>query len=130
MALLLNWRLWVAVAFAAVMAFTHITAYRAGRHAVQTSWDAAKVATEQAAQEQATRNRELQRAAELKYVVQGETREKFFVTTVKEIRDASAPMAACPVPESVRLRLNAAAACARGDSPASCGTPEQVPDAR
>lgn len=79
---------------------------------------------------QATRNRELQRAAEKRYVVQGQTRDRWFVTTVKEISDAAAPLAACPVPEPVRVRLNAAAACASGDSPAACGADVQVPDAR
>jgi hypothetical protein len=115
-----------AIAIAAALAFTHLTAYRAGRHAVQAKWDEAKVIQERAAQEQTTRNRELQRQAELRYMVRGETRDRFFVTTVKEIRDAAAPLAACPVPESVRVRLNAAARCA-ADPAASCGPAGQVP---
>jgi hypothetical protein len=82
-----------------------------------------------AADAQASRNRELQRAAEMRYTVAAQTRDRFFVTTVKEISDAAAPLAACPVPEPVRVRLNAANECARGDSPASCGAPVQVPDA-
>ena len=79
------------------------------------------------AQAQADRNRELQRAAELHYVVQGAVRDRFIVTTVKEISDAAAPLASCPVPDAVRVRLNAVAACARGDSPAACGADGKVP---
>lgn len=124
---LLNWRLWAAIALAGVLAFTHLTAYRAGRHEVQDKWDAANVKTERAAQEQATRNLELQREAEKRYVVQGETRDRYFVTTVKEIHEAAAPLAACAVPDAVRVRLNALAACAASDSAASCGAAGKVP---
>ena len=127
MSLLLNWRVWVALALAGVLAFTHLTAYRAGSHAVQAKWDEASVEQEQAAQEQANRNRELQRAAELHYVVQGQTRDRYFVTTVKEIHEAAAPLAACPVPADVVRLLNAARDCASSDSPASCGPVGQVP---
>jgi len=126
---LLNWRVWIALALACLLSFTHLYAYRSGRHAVQTAWDAAKVAQERAAQEQATRNRDLQRAAELRYVVRGETRDRYFVTTVKEIHDAAAPLAACPVPEPLRLRINAAIDCAGSDSSASCVAPSGVPEA-
>lgn len=127
MTVLLNWRVWAALALAGVLAFTHLSAYRTGKHAVQAKWDEANVATERASQEQASRNRELQRAAELKYTVQGETRDRFFVTTVKEIHEAAAPLAACVVPEPVIRLLNAARDCASGDSPASCGPAGQVP---
>lgn len=114
------------LALAAGLAFTHLTAYRAGRHAIQAKWDEAKVIQERAAQEQATRNRELQRQAELRYVVRGETRDRFFVTTVREIADAAAPLRACVLPDRVRLRLNAAARCA-ADPAASCGPAGEVP---
>jgi hypothetical protein len=90
----------------------------------------ARRAAEDAAviQAQADRNRELQRAAELRYVVQGAVRDRWFVTTVKEISDAAAPLASCPVPDAVRVRLNAAAACARGDPAAACGAAGAVPN--
>lgn len=128
MIFLLNPRVWIALALAGLLAFSHIAVYRSGRHAVQAKWDEAKVAQERASQDQATRNRELQRAAELRYVVKGETRDRFFVTTVKEISDAAAPLAACPVPDAVRVRLNALNACASSDSPAACGTAGKVPN--
>lgn len=42
MMLLLNWRVWVAVALLAGLSFTHFTAYRAGKQNVRTQWDLAK----------------------------------------------------------------------------------------
>jgi hypothetical protein len=128
MMLLLNPRTWLALGLAALLAFTHLTVYRAGRHAVRSAWDAANVASERAAQEQAQRNRDLQRAAELHYTVEAQTRDRFIVTTVKEIHDATASLAACPVPDAARRLLNAAAACA--DSAAACGAGDAVRPAR
>ena len=79
---------------------------------------------------QQERNRELQRAAEKRYVVQTEVREQFIVETIKEVRYVTRNLASCQLePDAVRL-LNAAAACAREDRPASCGAHDQVPDAR
>jgi hypothetical protein len=83
-----------------------------------------------AADSQAASNRELQRASEIRYTVAAQQRERFIVTTVKELHEAAAPLAACPVPaDAVRL-LNAASACASGDSPAACGPGDAVPAAR
>lgn len=92
-----------------------------------------KVLTAQAKVTQAQRdhNLDLQRAAEKNYVVTRDGQDHFFVTTVKEIHEAAAPLAACPLPDAVRVRLNAAAACARADSPAACGAADdEVPHAR
>lgn len=79
-----------------------------------------------AAEAQTSRNRELQRATELKYTVVAQGQDRFFVTTVREIYDASEPLAACPLPGPVRLRLNAAGACVLGDSAAACGGDDQM----
>lgn len=38
MTLLLNWRVWVALALTAVLGFTHFTAYRKGKNDVRTEW--------------------------------------------------------------------------------------------
>lgn len=46
---LLSWRVWAAIALAVVLAGTHYKAYHAGGKAVQTDWDAEKLATTQAA---------------------------------------------------------------------------------
>jgi signal transduction histidine kinase len=43
MTALLNWRLWAAVALAAGLAFTHFTAYRAGKANVRAEWTAEKL---------------------------------------------------------------------------------------
>jgi hypothetical protein len=128
--LLLNWRVWAAVALAAGLALSHLTVYRSGRHSVQAKWDEQKVIQERASQEQVSKIRELQRAAELRYVVRKETQDRFFVTTVKEVRDAASPLAACPVPPDVVRLLNNAAECARGDSPSACFSASEVPDTR
>jgi hypothetical protein len=44
MTALLNWRVWVALALAAVLAFTHFTAYRKGKNDVRTEWMASVAA--------------------------------------------------------------------------------------
>lgn len=87
-------------------------------------------ADKEAAEAQTTSNRELGRMAELHLSVTRTQQDEFFVRSTKEIHDASAPLAACPVPELVRLRLNAAAECASGDSAASCGSDAALPHAR
>jgi hypothetical protein len=82
-----------------------------------------------AAEAQTARNRDLQRAAELRYTVTAQAREVFITRTTQEVRRASKSLAACPVPvDAVRL-LNAAAACARGDPAAACGAGDGVPGA-
>lgn len=83
-----------------------------------------------AAEEQTAKNRDLQRAAEKRYVVQAETRTRYLTKTTTEVRYAAAPLASCPVPEPARVQLNAAAACARGDPAAACGADGKVPAAR
>jgi hypothetical protein len=37
--ILLNWRVLAALALAGMLAFTHLTAYRKGEHAVKAEWD-------------------------------------------------------------------------------------------
>ena len=75
---------------------------------------------------QAERNRDLQRSAELRYTVQQGVRDRYIVKTIKEVRDATVPLAACPVPAPAVRLLNDAADCARGDSPSACGAGEPV----
>lgn len=45
MALLLSWRLWAAVALAGILAFSHFTAYRKGKHVVEVEWQASVAAS-------------------------------------------------------------------------------------
>jgi hypothetical protein len=126
MTLLLNPRLWIALALAGVLAFSHFTAYRKGKQTERLRSDAVLIAQEREVHAQTARNLELQRAAEKRYVVQQDARDRFIVTTVREISDAASPLAACPVPESVRVRLNAVRACALGNSASSCGADDPL----
>lgn len=80
-----------------------------------------------AANEQAARMRELTRAAELRYTVAREGQDRFFVTTIKEIDHAAAPLATCPVPPDAIRLLNNAARCARGDPGATGCAADPMP---
>jgi hypothetical protein len=121
MTLLLNPRFLVLLAVLAALTFSHGLAYRKGKATVRAEWAAERVEMERQAQAQAQRQRDLQRAAELRYTVQAGVREEFIGYTIKEIRHVAAPLAACTVPDAVRVRLNAAARCAGGDHAAPCG---------
>lgn len=104
--------------------------WRLTAHYERVGYDRAKAEDKAAAEEQATSNRELQRAAEKRYVVQAETRDRFIVTTTKEIAHAAAPLSSCPVPaDAVRL-LDAARGCALGDPGTPCGVGDSLPGAR
>jgi len=111
----------LALAVGSMFALHHYgqTRYKAGQ--------AAQLAVDrEIADQQRERNRDLQRSAEKKYTVQTEVRDRFFTETILEVRHEAAPLATCPVPESLRLRLNEAAACARQDRPASCSVGDEV----
>lgn len=89
-----------------------------------------RLASEQQAERQRQANRGLATGAELRYVTQTVYRDRIITKTLKELPDAAAPLAACPVPaDAVRL-LNAAAACAREDRPAACQPDDGMPGAR
>jgi hypothetical protein len=57
MAILLNPRVWIALALAAVLAFSHTFVYRAGRAAVRADWNAQKVIDAKAAEAASEANR-------------------------------------------------------------------------
>lgn len=121
---------WILLAALAAAMFIGVPLMVHRHNQAQQDIGAAKVQEEVrlVVEAQTANNRALQRAAELKYTVAAVTREKFFSKVSKEVHDAAAPLAACPVPESVRVRLNAAAACARGDSETACGSHDALPD--
>lgn len=115
----------VASIAAAWWKFEHALNAREARGYARAQQEAKEVADAQA-----QRNRDLQRAAELRYTVQTEARDRFITKTVTEVRYATQPLAACPVPvDAVRL-LNDAATCASENRPASCGAGEQMRDAK
>ena len=130
MTLLLNPRVLLMLALAALLSFSHFTAYRKGKATVRAEWAAEHVETERQAQAQAQRNRDLQRAAELRYTVQAGVREEFIGYTIKEIRHVAAPLASCPVPPDVVRLLRDAADCAREDRSTTCSSGQPVPVAR
>lgn len=88
----------------------------------------AAVAAEANAQRQ--RNLDLQRAAEKRYVVQAEVRERVITQTITEVHYAAAPLATCPVPADVVRLLNRASRCAGEGGPAACEPGGPVPLAR
>ena len=130
MTLLLNPRFLILLAVLAALTFSHGLAYRKGKATVRAEWAAERVEMERQAQAQAQRNRDLQRAAELRYTVQAGVREEFIGYTITEIRHVAAPLASCAVPADAIRLFNRAAECARSDSPASCIPDKPVPVAR
>jgi hypothetical protein len=98
-----------------------------GRDEVRAEWNADTARQLREAEARAASNRELQRLAEQRLHVLAGAREQFFIRASKEIRHAAAPLATCPVPDDVRVRLNAARECAIGDSAAACGAGDQLP---
>lgn len=92
-----------------------------GRAEIQAKFDAYKVAQERAAQQQAEINRDLQRAAEKRYVVQEGIRDHYIVQTITEVRHETDNLAACKLTDGARRLLDNAGACAREDSAAACG---------
>ncbi len=111
------------VALAALGGWWRLTAYYDSR-----GYARAQAEGMAAADAQAQRMRELQRAAELRYTVAAQSRERFIVTTVREVHRETAHLDACPVgPAAVRL-LNDAAACARQDRSAACGPDQPLRD--
>lgn len=104
--------------------------WRLTTHFENKGYTRAQAEAREVADAQAQRNRELQRAAEKRYTVATEVRERVITEIVTEVRHEAASLAVCPVPEPVRGLLNAARACASEDRPASGGPCEPLPDAR
>lgn len=83
-----------------------------------------------AADAQTTRNLELQRASEKRYIVRREGQDQFFTQTITEVRYAAAPLASCPLPADLVRLLNDSAHCASDDTAASCSPAGKVPGSR
>mgnify|MGYP001573557562 CR=1 FL=1 len=79
-----------------------------------------------AAEQIKDKDRDLQRAAELRYTVKAETRDRFITKTLTEVRYVTQHLVSCPLGAPAVRVLNDAAACAREDRPASCGAGEPV----
>lgn len=123
-------RFWRPLLALAVLAGCWLWFQHALSNADARGYQRAKGEDKATADAQAQSNRELARAAEKKYVVQAGVREKFFVTTVKEIHEAAAPLASCALPPDLRSLLDSADACARADPGAPGCTAGGVPPTR
>lgn len=112
----------VALLAAGAFGWSRLTAHYEGVGYARAQAEATAVA-----EAQAQRNKDLQRAAELRYTVQAGVREEFIVTTVKELAHETADLASCRLSPGARRLLNDAAECARADRPAACGAGEPLP---
>lgn len=82
---------------------------------------------EAAAEFQREANRGRARIAEQGEAKQAQIRTVYITKTVERVRNATAPLASCPVPDAAVRMLNDAAQCARqGRSPA-CAPDDAVP---
>lgn len=82
---------------------------------------------EAAAEFQREANRGRARTAEQGEAKQTQIRTVYITKTVERVRDATEPLASCPVPDAAVRMLNDAAQCARqGRSPA-CAPDDAVP---
>ena len=97
------------------------TADKAGYDRSQTEYQAA-----------AERQREANRAAagkvEKKESVRVVYRDRVITKTITEVRDATAPLASCPVPPAARVLLNDAAREARENRPATGSADAPMPN--
>lgn len=83
---------------------------------------------QEAAERQRESNRGTARKAEGNEAVRVVYRDRIITQTTTEVRDASAPLASCPLPlDTIRL-LNNAAKCAREGGSASCSADDALPN--
>lgn len=112
MTLLLSPRLWIALALAAVLGFTHFTAYRAGKGVVRAQWEADKAQR----MAQALEAEQAARKKEQELLVQRDRAEKRYADEKRKAAVAAAGADA----ELGRLRDELAAPRRRaGEDPAS-----------
>jgi hypothetical protein len=118
MTILLNARLWIALALALALVLSHFTAYRAGKNVVRAQWDNDKAerVSQALMAEQAARQREQELVAAL------HNTEKKYV----EQRQKASVAAAGARTELERLRSELAAP--RGPAPADPATPIRADD--
>ncbi len=112
-----------AIVAAAVAGWWRLTAYYEGRGYTRAQAEARALADAQR-----ERNRDLQRAAELRYTVTTAARERVITQIQAEVRYVTQHLATCPVGAGAVSLLNRAAECARQDRPAACGPGDGVPN--
>lgn len=112
-----------AIVAAAVAGWWRLTAYYEGRGYTRAQAEARALADEQR-----ERNRDLQRAAELRYTVTTAARERVITQIQTEVRYVTQHLATCPIGADGVGLLNRAAECAREDRPAACSSSDGVPN--
>ena len=96
----------------------------------KAGYDRAQVEYQAAAEKQREANRTTATKAEKKESVRVVYRDRVITKTITEVRDASAPLAACPIPDAAIRMLNDAAQRAREDRPASSAVDYALPGAQ
>lgn len=84
----------------------------------QAGYERAQIECQKAADAQREANRQAAHESEKKESVRVVYRDRVITKIVKEARDATAPLASCPVPDGAIRMLNDAAQRAREDRPA------------
>lgn len=115
----------LAIGAAIAAVFGAIWWYGQSKH--DEGYNARRIEDEAAAEVQREANRSTAREAEEKESVKTVYRDRFIIKTIREIRDAATPLAACPLPADVQRLLGDAATCAKSDRPGSCGPDAAVP---
>jgi hypothetical protein len=100
--------------------------WRLTAHYERIGYDRRKAEDEAAAELQREANRGRAVQAETKQAAQAQIRERYIVTTVKELVHETDNLAACVLTPAARQRLHDAAACASQDRSAACGTGDSV----
>lgn len=117
---------WLALA-GAVLATMFAFGWRQGGASAREKLADYKLNTEHQAEVQRQANRSRSLAAEQAQAQREPARTVYITKTVERVRDATAPIASCPVPDAAVRMLNDAAQCARqGRSPA-CAPDNAVP---
>lgn len=120
MTALLNPRVWLAVILAAFLAFTHFSAYRSGRAAVRTEFDAYKLSQQESARKAALARAKAQDAAATsheQFKAQEEIRYVDRIKIVRQLVDRPVYRNVCVDPDGLR-ELNAAIRGAGSSQPA------------
>lgn len=119
---------WLKLALCAVL----LTAAAAGvwrfwHSAEKSGYERRQREDEAAAEFQREANRGRAHAAEQGEAKQAQVRTVYITRTVERVRDATAPLASCPVPDAAVRMLNDAAQCARQGRSPTCAPDDAVP---
>lgn len=115
-------------AIASVLLVVAIVAgwWRLTAHYERIGYERRQAEDDAAAQVQREANRGRVVQAEAKQAAQSEVRDRYIVTTVKELVHETDNLRACVLTPAARQRLHDAARCAGQDRPAACGAGDGV----